>query len=163
MMKVTYNYSGLNGLWPSSIDTGNLAITVSYDALSDDALSYDQDIRPNIQWQNRSEVNHAELPMKESQYSDAWIRLLRDDLFSIQGIESMYLARDETNVDVWVVIPKRDIDLVRKIAETEREIMSQFFNHQRDPIFYFDFHTVYMESSRVEELVPRSAIEIPRS
>ena len=156
MMKVTYNYSGLK--WPSLIDTGNLAITVS-----SDALSYDQDIRPNIQWQNRSEVNHVELPMKESQYSDAWIRLLRGNLFSIQGIESMHLARDETTIDVWVVIPKRDIGLVRKIAETEREIMSQFINHQRDPLFYFDFHTVYMESSRVEELVPRSAIEIPRS
>ena len=155
-MKVTYNYSGSK--WPSLIDTGDLAITVSHDA-----LSYGQDIRPNIQWQNRSEVNHVELPMKESQDSDAWIRLLRDNLFSIQGIESMHLARDETTIDIWVVIPKRDIVLVRKIAESEREIMSQFINHQRDSLFFFDFHTVYMESSRVEELVPRSAIEIPRS
>lgn len=102
----------------------------------------------------------AMFQVEESLLSDARIRLLGDRLFAIRDVESLHLSRSETTIDVWVVIPKRDIDAVRRIAETERELMSHFISHQSDHLLYFDFHTVYRESNRVEELVPPEAIAI---
>ena len=148
-MQTADSHSGLR--WTNLLATGDVASTGSHE----------QDVRYEIQWQSRSEANHFGLAMEQFRESDAWISLLRQALFSLQGIESMHLARDDNTIDVWVVIPKRDIGLVRKIAETEREFMAQFVNPRCDPLFYFDFHTVYRESHDVSELVPRRAIEIP--
>ena len=151
-MELTYTVSGSQVTRLQA--TGNNASSVSLKQ---------EDIRPQIRWQCRSELTVDRMASEDSLSSDAWICLLRDALFSIQGIESMHLARDETTIDVWTVIPKRDIGLVRKIAEIQRDLMSQFINHQREPLFYFDFHTVYRESNALHELIPLRAIRIPRS
>ena len=152
----TSSYSGLE--WPGLMGSDIPAATSSHDE-----FSFDYAILPKIQWQIRSEISHMDLIMGEPQSSDAWICLLRDGLFPIQGVETIHFTRDETTVDVWVIIPKRDIGLVRRIAEAERKIMSMFVSHQRDPLFHFDFHTVYRGSNQVEELLPRSAVSIPRA
>ena len=148
----------------------NSSIASAWTVLSTGAISqtiaHTPDTWAEIKPENPSEINQStgnRIPMGDRFYSDSWIRLLRDDLFAVQGIESIHVARDDTTLDVWVIIPRRDINVVRSIAETERAIMARFINHQRDPIFFFDFHTMYRESNQPSELVPLRAIEIPRA
>ena len=148
-MRLVYNRSGSGAA--SLQATGDNAITVSSE----------EKIQEKIPWQCRPEMNDRQIDVDVSLHSDYLTSLLRDALFSINGIESIHLARDETTIDVWIVIPERDIGLVRKIAETERSLMSHFVNHRRDPLFYFDFHTVYRGTNDLQDLIPRKTIEIP--
>lgn len=155
MMEQVYNSSNASG-W-TVLSTGAISQTITYTQYPTLA-----EIKP----ENPSEVNQSigdRISMEDRLYSDSWISLLRDELFAVHGIESIHIARDDTTLDVWVIIPERDIKVVRSIAETERAIMARFINHQRDPIFFFDFHTMYRESNQTNELVPLRAIEIPRN
>ena len=94
--------------------------------------------------------------------SDAWIHLLREELLGIGGVESMYMARDGNTIDVWVIIPRRDLSCVRMVAEAERSVMRSFVSRQGEPPFFFDFHTIYRGSHNHSELVPLRAIQLPR-
>ena len=120
-----------------------------------------EEISVDLESQSGSAVNPGEGAEEELQSTDAWISRLRNALLSIEGIESMHLAIDDNTIDVWVIIPKRDVDLVRKVSETERTVMSQLINRQPDASFHFDFHTVYRESQKVSDLIPGRAIKIP--
>lgn len=93
--------------------------------------------------------------------SDTWVELLRSDLFQIQGVESVHFAKEGSAIDVWAIIPHRDLDKVRKIASVQRDIMRHFVAMEQEPEFFFDFHTMYRESRPTNELVPLRAVQLP--
>lgn len=95
--------------------------------------------------------------------SDEWIERTRSRLFQIDGVESLYMTRDENTVDIWVIIPGRDFDLVRRIAEAQRAIGRDFVTTERAPVFSFDFHTMYRGEHREDEMVPSRAILLSHS
>lgn len=92
---------------------------------------------------------------------DEWISRIREELYLEPSVESVYMSIEEGNVDFWVVIPKRDIEVVRHIAESQARIMD-IFGRTEKPIFFMDFHVIYRNGHGEEELVPKRAIRLPK-
>lgn len=107
--------------------------------------------------------NHSTALVAESGSSDAWIHRLREELLQIGGVEHLYIARDRDTIDVWTIVPRRDLNLVRRIAEAERTIMRDYVSRVGSPAFFFDFHTLYRGHHNPTDLVPMRAIELPRT
>lgn len=94
------------------------------------------------------------------QSTEGWVCRIRDELYSIPAVESMFMAIYEGDVDVWAVIPKRDISVVRQIAEAKGRIL-KLFAFAEHPPFFIDFYVVYREGRTEEDLLPKGAIRVP--
>lgn len=93
---------------------------------------------------------------------NGWIAYIRELLYSITGVESLYVTIDDKQVDIWILIPNRDIDLMRQIVEKEMLIVDSL-NTDLELRFEVDFHIVYRYGSIDDrQLIPRLAIQIPR-
>lgn len=95
------------------------------------------------------------------QSKDGWIAYIRTELYSISEVEAIYVTIEESNIDVWVLIPERDIRLVRQIADKETKILERFAGLEQQPKFLLDFHVVYRCGADELLLVPRRAIRLP--
>lgn len=97
-----------------------------------------------------------------AQNVNGWIAYIKDQLYSITGVESIYITIDEKQVDIWILIPNRDIGLMRQIVEKEMLIVDNL-DTDREPMFEIDFHIVYRYGDMGEsKLLPQQAIQIPR-
>lgn len=116
---------------------------------------------PNL-WQAMPHVitQNAELIGYSNQSADGLIRYVRDEIYSIQSIESLYIDIKEGNIDIWVVIPKRDIAVVRQIAEGKGRIIRLFASSEHPP-FTLDFHVIYRDGRNEEDLLTKQAIRVP--
>lgn len=103
--------------------------------------------------------------VEDSAYSDqsvnGWISQIRDALYSIPSVESIYVSIQGEEVDIWVVIPKRDIGIVRQIAECQGRFLKMLALDEHSP-FVVDFHVVYREGRSEEDLLPTRAFCVPR-
>lgn len=106
--------------------------------------------------------SHSTALVPEIGSSDALIHRLREDLLQIGGVEHLYIARDRDTIDVWTIIPRRDLNLVRRIAEAERTITRDYVSRVGSPAFFFDFHTLYRGHHNPTDLIPMKAIELTR-
>jgi hypothetical protein len=93
---------------------------------------------------------------------DTWLRLLVAQLYDIGGVESIHFAKIGTTADVWVLIPKRDLGLVRGIVETAHGVARIFSVGESDQLFISDIHTVYREGRQATDLLPLYAVQLPR-
>jgi len=105
-------------------------------------------------------AQNAEVIAYSDQSADGLIRYVRDELYSVQSIESIYVDIKEDNIDIWVVIPKRDIAVVRQIAESKGRILRLFASAEHPP-FTLDFYVVYRDGRNEEDLLPKQAIRVP--
>lgn len=96
-----------------------------------------------------------------NQQVDGWIPRIQEELYLEPSVESVYVSIEEGNVDFWVVIPKRDIQTVRRIAESQTRIMDMFCGTDK-PMFFIDFHVIYRNGHDEEELIPKLAIRLPK-
>jgi hypothetical protein len=87
---------------------------------------------------------------------------VKEEMYSISGIESIYVSIDGESVDIWILIPERDIDLVQRIIEKENRIIDRFINEGQTK-YLFDFHVLYKCQATESELVPANSIKIPKS
>ena len=92
---------------------------------------------------------------------DGWISRIREQLYLEPSVESVYMSIEEGNVDLWVVVPERDIQVVRRIAESQARIMD-LFGQTEKPLFFIDFHVVYRNGHSEEEVIPKRAIRLPK-
>lgn len=113
-------------------------------------------------WEAMSHIitQNAEVIAYSDQSADGLIRYVRDELYSVQSIESIYVDIKEGNIDIWVVIPKRDIAVVRQIAEAKGRILRLFASAEHPP-FTLDFHVVYRDGRNEEDLLTKQAIRVP--
>lgn len=90
-----------------------------------------------------------------------WISYIKNTFYTIDQVESIYVAINENNVDVWVFIPKRDYSLLRRLVSQEMRIIENFANMPR-PNFLLEFHMIYRCGNDVGQFIPQRAIFIPR-
>lgn len=95
------------------------------------------------------------------QCADGWIALIREELYANPSVEDIFVSIEDNNVDVWVVIPKRDISVLRQLVEGEGRIVEMLVSGKH-PAFLIDFHIVYRSGRNLEELAPTRAIRLPR-
>lgn len=99
---------------------------------------------------------------KFTQNVNGWITYIKEQLYSIAGVESIYVTINEKQVDIWILIPNRDIGLMRQIVEKEMLIVDSL-DTDLELKFEVDFHIVYRYGAMNDsQLIPRQAIQIPR-
>jgi hypothetical protein len=95
------------------------------------------------------------------QFKDGWITHIREHFYSTSQVEAIYMTINENDIDIWLLIPNRDIAIVRQLAEKETEILARFAALERPP-FLVEFHVVYRCGADESQFVPQQAIRLPR-
>jgi hypothetical protein len=126
---------------------------------------------PKINWQGK-EVDAIDTSFKTSlkernkyQYlrsGNECMAFVKEEIYSISEIESIYVSIDGESIDIWILIPERDIDLVQRIIEKENRSIDRFINEGQTK-YLFDFHVLYQCQATESELVPANSIKIPKS
>lgn len=96
-----------------------------------------------------------------NQCVDGWLSRIREELYANPSVEDIFVDIEGGDVDVWVVIPERDLAILHQIVETEGELFGMLVSGESPP-FLIDFHIIYRCGRNVEELAPTKAIRLPR-
>ena len=92
---------------------------------------------------------------------NGWLSLIGEQLYSIPSVEDIFYVIEDSNVDVWVVIPERDLAVLDQLADIEWGLLEIFVSREH-PVFLIDFHIIYRCGRNVEDLAPTRAIRLPR-
>ncbi len=96
-----------------------------------------------------------------NQLVNGWLSLIRKELYAIPSVEDIFVSIEGSDVDVWVVIPERDLAILHEIVEREGKLFETLFSGENPP-FLIDFHIIYRCGCNIEELAPTKAISLPR-
>ena len=98
--------------------------------------------------------------MSQSDQSlNGWIAYVKEVFYSVPNVESVYFTIEENNIDLWLVIPKRDFQLVRHLIELEMRILNDFVSPHGTQLF-IEFHIMYRCGSVESQFMPREAIRL---
>lgn len=92
---------------------------------------------------------------------NGWLALIREELYSNPSVEDIFVSIEDSDVDVWVIIPERDISILRQLVEIEGRILEMIVSGEHPP-FLIDFHVIYRCGRNTEDLVSNRAIRLPR-
>ena len=95
------------------------------------------------------------------QYVNGWLSRIREELYSIPSVEDIFVSIEDNNVDVWVVIPQRDIAVLDQLADIEWQLLETFISGEH-PAFLMDFHVIYRCGRNIKDLAPTGATRLPR-
>jgi len=110
---------------------------------------------PVNSWYNKWDVDSS------NQDVNGWLSLIKSELYSNPSVEDIFVSIEDSNVDVWVVIPERDLTILHQIVEKEGELFGVLVSGESPP-FLVDFHIIYRRGRKIEELAPTKAIRLPR-
>jgi len=96
-----------------------------------------------------------------NQCVDGWLSLVREELYSNPLVEDIFVSIEDSNVDVWVVIPERDLAALDQLADIEWKLLEMFVSGEH-PVFLIDFHVIYRCGRNIGDLVPTMAVRLPR-
>ena len=95
--------------------------------------------------------------------SHSWLSRISETVYANPAVESLFVSRGEEAVrDYWVVIPERDIALVRELISDQQEKVLSLFAQAENAPFQLDFHIVYRNGRDVKDLIPSEAISVPK-
>ena len=92
---------------------------------------------------------------------NGWLSLIKNELYSHPSVEDIFVGIEDSDVDVWVVIPERDLATLHQIVEMEGELFDILVSGESPP-FLMDFHIIYRHGRNIEDLAPTKAIRLPR-
>jgi hypothetical protein len=92
---------------------------------------------------------------------NGWMSYIRSMFYGFSEVKSIYYAIDDSDIDIWLIIPKRDFPLLRRLVDAEMGILKMFYDVDR-PIYSFEFHIVYLHDALETDIVPKNALRIPK-
>ncbi len=95
------------------------------------------------------------------QYVDGWLARIREELYSNPSVEDIFVDIEDNDVDIWVVIPERDLGILDQIVKAEGKLFDTLVSGESPP-FLIDFHIIYRCGRNIEDLAPTRAIRLPR-
>ena len=110
---------------------------------------------PVNSWYNKRDIDFSD------QNVNGWLSLLREELYSNPSVEDIFVSIEDSDVDVWVVIPQRDLAALDQLADIEWGLLEMLVSGEY-PAFLIDFHVIYRCGRNIEELVSNRAIRLPR-
>ncbi len=96
-----------------------------------------------------------------TQSVNGWISLIKKRLFDNPSVEDIFVSIEGSDVDVWVVIPKRDLSVLSQLVEKEEQII-EILVSGKNPALLIDFHVIYRCGRNIEDLVSNRAIRLPK-
>lgn len=102
-----------------------------------------------------------EMGISDSQTS-SWLNRISQIVYANSSVEALFVSKGEEAVrDYWIIIPERDIALVRELVRDQEKVLSLFAQAENAP-FQLDFHIVYRNGRELKELLPSKAISVPK-
>ncbi len=97
-----------------------------------------------------------------NQEANGWIAYIKDMFYKFPQVESIYYTIDEDKIDVWIIIPKRDFSLLRKLVDLEMNVLDTFETNETNdkPLYQFEFHIIYCGRLDEANLIPQRALRI---
>jgi len=96
-----------------------------------------------------------------NQYVNGWLSLIKKELYSNPAVEDIFVSIEGNDVDVWVVIPERNLAVLHQLVEREGELFDTLVSGENSP-FLMDFHIIYRRGRDIEDLASTKAIRLPR-
>ena len=108
--------------------------------------------------------SYSSEPIKVSNsVTDSWLHRISETVYANPAVEALFVSNVEEAVrDYWVVIPERDIALVRELISVQQEKVLSLFAQAENAPFQLDFHIVYRNGRDVKDLIPSEAISVPK-
>ena len=103
----------------------------------------------------------ASIVLYSSHVDIEWASYIAEKLYAIPGVESVYIGIERDHIDVWTVIPHRDVPTMEQVYQAEEDIYDTFSPAEQVSLF-FDFHIIYRNGSDEKDLLPRQAIQMSR-
>ena len=99
-----------------------------------------------------------------NQEVNGWIAYIKDMFYKFSQVESIYYTIYEDKIDVWIIIPKRDFSLLRKLVDLEMNVLDTFETNETNdtPLCQFEFHIIYRGRNNEVDLIPQRAVRIPK-
>ena len=95
--------------------------------------------------------------------SAGWLTTIRAEVFKHTEVEDLYVSiGDDLIVDYWIIIPHRDIGVVRTLIKSQQKNIIGLFATADKPPFQLDFHIIYRAGRASRELVPSDAFRVPQ-
>jgi len=143
--------------------TGTVEIDISVSSLRESSL---KDWSPTLfMWHEEllpaEDVKNREKFELTDQGINGWMSRIRDELYSISMVENIFVTIEDNDINVWVVIPRRDITVLRQIVEKEDELLKVLVSGD-NPALFIDFHVIYRCDRDMEKLAPTRAISLPK-
>ena len=132
-----------------------MTIANTRDTVQQSTFKIYEELRPPVSADNTMGSDFS------NQCVDGWLSLIREALYSIPLVEDIFVTIEDSDVDVWVVIPERDVAALDHLADIEWKLLEIFVSGEH-PVFLVDFHIIYRCGRDVEDLAPTRAIRLPR-
>ncbi|MCH8062652.1 MAG: hypothetical protein IH861_09125 [Chloroflexi bacterium] len=95
--------------------------------------------------------------------TNSWLHRISETVYANPAVEALFVSKGEEAVrDYWVVIPERDIALVRELISDQQEKVLFLFAETENVPFQLDFHIVYRNGRDIKELIPSTAISVTK-
>ena len=100
-------------------------------------------------------------PVFTNQEGNGWIAYIRETFYESPQVESIYYTIEEDKIDIWLIIPKRDFSLVRRLVDLEMSVLDTFEANDK-LLCQCEFNIIYRGRNNEADLIPQRALRIPK-
>ena len=113
----------------------------------------------SIEWRTNDCI--LKNPDFTNQEANGWIAYVKDIFYESPQVESIYYTIEEDKIDIWLIIPKRDFSLVRRLVDLEMSVLDTFEANDK-LLRQCEFHIMYRGRNNEADLIPQKALRIQK-
>ncbi len=88
-----------------------------------------------------------------NQVIDGWIGYIKEKFTVVSEIESINYIVDKKKIDIWIILPDRNLQIIRQIIDIEMEVLD-IFDDDANTVFDFGFHIIYRCGFSEQNVLP---------
>ena len=154
VQETSSDYISINFINETPIEVNNVIFYTNVPRT--ERLSF-EDFSPRGTFQQKTVVDLVTF----DQTANGWIAYVREGFYAFPQVESIYYTIDDTDIDIWLIIPTRDFSLLRRLVDLEMRILGIFSSADLS-LYRFEFHILYRNNSNENQLVPKRALRLPK-
>lgn len=117
------------------------------------------DIREDWALKEVSKDFSSEKSVISDQEINGWIGYIKEYLYTFKQVESVFYQIDKENIDIWIIIPDRNIALLRDLIDAEMNMLDRF-DVEGKSLYVFEFHIIYRCGVDEINVTPQGAIRV---
>lgn len=95
------------------------------------------------------------------QNANGLIAYVREQFYAIPQVESIYYTIDDTDVDIWLIIPTRDFNLLCRLVDLEMSILD-IISIADLSLYQLEFRILYRNGCNENQIVPKIALHLQK-